>query len=107
MPFCSAATSAFALISSSLSSLRGLLLGQLLQRLGDLHLARLAARAAHLLEHALDLAGQLFHAGRRHDLHLPAGMRRTSISISLVVEFASRSILRNFWRVGIGGLVGR
>ena len=72
MPFCSAAASALRLdvvvvergfaASSSVSSFIASAT-VVLQVLAP-------PAAAHLLEHALDLAGQLLHAGRRHDFHL-------------------------------------
>jgi hypothetical protein len=41
-----------------------LFLGQLLERIRDAQAAGLAAPRTHLLEHALELLGELLHAGR-------------------------------------------
>jgi hypothetical protein len=63
MPFCSAEASAFALMSSSLTSFAASSSVSWRSGLGDRHLLLLAPAAAHLREHALDLAREVLHAG--------------------------------------------
>ena len=99
MPFCSTLRSALRLEILVVDELRRLLLGQELHRLADLQLAHALAALPEVLEHALDLRGQVLHAGRREDLHLTAASPTISISISLSSSSPSRSFLRNFWRV--------
>ncbi len=73
----------------------GFLVGQQLQRLADLQLARLLLAAAHVLEHALDLLGQFLHARRREDLGLHA--RRGDFDVDfLVVQLALTQLLAEF-----------
>ena len=89
--------------------LRSLLVRQLLQRVADLELAGLAAIAAEVLEHALQLARHLFHARRCHDLYAD----RHSLDLDfdlLVIELAFAKHLPEFLprvavataRVGLG-----
>ncbi len=104
MPFCSTAASAFALISSSLTSFAGFLVGERLQRLGNAHPLHLAPRAAHLLEHALDLARELFHAGRRHHLHLRREQRDLDLDLALVERAFAQHLAEFLARRGIGRL---
>ena len=75
--------------------LRRFFVGQRLHRVGDGHLAQLAPRAAHLLEHALELARELLHARRRHDLHLRRQQRHLDLDL-LVVEPALAQHLAEF-----------
>ena len=58
-----------------------------LERLGDGHLLQLSPPATQLLEHALQLARQILHAGRRHDLHLRREQRDLDLDLA-VVELA-------------------
>ena len=95
MPFCSTAVSALRLDLVVVDELRRLLVGQRLHRLRDGHLAQLAPRAAHLLEHALELARQILHARRRHDLHLRRQQRHLDLDL-LVVELALAQHLAEF-----------
>ena len=81
-----------------------LLVGEHLQRFGDLHLRGLLARIAEVLEHPLDLLGEFLHA-RRAKISAPMPTDETSISISLVVEFALAQLLAEF--LPRGGLLGR
>ena len=70
-------------------------IGQQLERFLDLQLARLLLAAAHILEHALDLLGQFFHARRREDLGLHA--RRGDFDVDfLVVQLALTQLLAEF-----------
>jgi hypothetical protein len=74
---------------------RGLFVGQRLHRVADLHLAHALLAAAHVLEHALDLLRQVFHAGRGEDLH--AGLGRGNLDFDfLVVQFAFAQLLAEF-----------
>ena len=67
--------------------LRCFLLDQRFHRVADLHALDLAPPARHLLEHALDLAGEVLHAGRREDFHLRRQDRDLDFDF-LVVELA-------------------
>ena len=71
------------------------LVGQLLQRIPDLEFARLAAIAAEVLEHALQLARHLFHAWRRHDLDTDRNGLDLDFDL-LVVELALAQHLAKF-----------
>ena len=104
MPFCSAAASALRLDVVVVEEPRGLLVGQLLHRVGDRHLAALAPAAAHLLEHALDLAGQLLHAGRRHDLHLRRQRGDLDLDFAVVERAFAQHLAEFLARGRVGGL---
>ena len=95
MPFCSTAASARALISSSFRSFAASSSVSAFMRFGDRHLPELAPRAAHLLEHPLQLARELLHAGRRHDLHLRREQRHLDLDL-LVVEASLAQHLAEF-----------
>jgi hypothetical protein len=70
----------------------GLFVGQRLHGIADLHLALPLLAAADVLEHALDLLGEVFHAGRGEDFH--AGLRCGDLDLDfLVVEFAFAQLL--------------
>ncbi len=75
--------------------LAGFLVDQRLQRLADIHFLQLALAARHLLEHALDLAGQVFHARGRENLHLRRHRRELDLDL-LVVELAFAQHLAEF-----------
>ncbi len=71
---------------------RGLFIGQRLQRVGDFHPALPLLAAADVLEHALDLLGQVFHPRRGEDLH--ARLRGGNLDFDfLVVEIALAQLL--------------
>ena len=95
MPFCSTAVSAFALISSSLTSFAASSSVSVFSASATVILRQLAPRAAHLLEHALQLARQVLHAGRCHDLHLRRQQRDLDLDF-LVVELALAQHLAEF-----------
>ena len=76
MPFCSAFVMAAARISSSLTRLAASSSTSSFIASRIFSLRRLAARAAELAEHALQLLGHVLHAGRAHDLQLRLGARR-------------------------------
>ncbi len=104
MPFCSAAASAFDLMSSSLMSFAASSSVSVPHRLGDRHLLLLAPPAAHLREHALDLARQLFHARRRHDLHLLRQRRDVDLDLLVVERALAQHLAESLPRRGVGRL---
>ena len=71
---------------------RGLLVSQRLHRFGDFHLAHALLAAADVLEHALDLLRQVFHAGRSEDFHAGLGCGDLDLDF-LVVEFPLAQLL--------------
>src|SRR5690606_7288824 len=82
----------------------GLLVGEQLERLADLQLALLLLAPAEVLEHALDLLGELFHAGRREDLGLHRRGGDLDVDL-LVVELALAQLLAEF--LPRGGILRR
>jgi hypothetical protein len=83
---------------------RGLLVGELLHRFGHGHLAQLLAARAHLLEHALDLARQLLHARRRHDLHLLRHHGDLDLDLAVVEDTLAQHLAEFLARSRVGGL---
>ena len=67
--------------------LRGFFIGQQLERLGDLELARLAPLLPHLAEHAAQLLGHFLHARRAHDFELRARLGEVDLDL-LVAKLA-------------------
>ena len=88
-----------------IDQLAGLFVDEQLARLADLQLARLLARPAHVLEHALDLRRQFFHARRRKNLGLHRRPGDFDFDL-LVVELALAQLLAEFLprRVLVGRL---
>ena len=75
--------------------LGGFLVDEDLERVFDLELAAAGLVARHVLEHTLQLAGHLLHAGRRHDLD--AHWRRQCLDLDLlVVQLALAQHLAKF-----------
>ena len=68
---------------------------QLLHRLGNLQLAFLGTLLTQVLEHALQLRGEFFHAGRRKDFHLCGRHRQIKLDF-LVVKLALAQHLAEF-----------
>ena len=104
MPFCSAAASALRLDVVVVEQPRGFLVGQLLHRVGDGRLELLAPSAAHLLEHALDLARQFLHAGRRHDFHLRRKRRDLDLHFAVVERAFAQHLAEFLARGGVDRL---
>ena len=65
----------------------GLFLGEQLERLGDLELARAALVLPQLAEHAAQLLGHLLHARRAHEFHLGTALGQVDLDV-LVIEAA-------------------
>ena len=84
--------------------LPGLLVDQRLHRLADLHLPHLAPAAGHLLEHALDLAGEILHSGRGKDLHLRGQHRHLHIDLPVVELALAQHLAKLLPCRAIGGL---
>ena len=104
MPFCSAAASAFDLMSSSLMSFAASSSVNWRSASDHAHFLHLAPAAANLLKHALNLTRQVFHARRRHDLHLRRQRGDLDVDL-LVVERAFTEHLAEFLpRRGVRGL---
>ncbi len=82
--------------------LGGFFIGQQAKRFAYLEFARLAAVAAEVLEHALQLAGHFLHARRRHDFD--AHRHRLDLDFDfLFVELALAQHLAEFLtRVAVG-----
>ncbi len=83
---------------------RRFLVGQLLHRVGDRGLDMLAPAAAHLLEHALDLARQLLHSRRRHDFHLLGKGGQLYLHFAVVERAFAQHLAEFLARGGVGGL---
>ena len=104
MPFCSTLASARDLISSSERSLAASSSVSTLSASATRILVTLRRSPESCCEHALQLAGQVLHARRRHDLHLRRRERDLELDLA-VVELALAQHLAEFLpRRRVGGL---
>ena len=80
--------------------LGGLLVGKQLHRFADLELAGFLLPATDVLEHALELAGKLFHARRREDFGAHPGHSHLDLDF-LVVQLTFAQLLAEFLAGGV------
>ena len=95
MPFCSTSATALDLTSSSLMSFPRFFLGQQLERLANPQPPGAGPSPAHVLEHALELAGHLLHARRRHDFDSDCRCAQLDLDLAFV-ELAFAKHLAEF-----------
>jgi hypothetical protein len=81
-----------------------LFVGQRLQRFADAHLAKLAPSAGQLREHALDLVGEILHAGRRHDLRRTGQRRDLDLDLPIVELAFAKHLAKALARRRVGRL---
>ena len=78
-----------------IDQLFSLLVGQNLERLFHLELARFLSRLPQIGEHALQLRSELLHAGRRQDFHLRGRLGHLDFDLA-VVQFAFAKLFAEF-----------